>query len=80
MDSSTKSPAERLVAHSFRLDELRVLFENVKFRALVSEMKSIEDAAKVVEFGAKCLEEQKARMKREGINAPNSKLQIPGQD
>jgi hypothetical protein len=49
------SPTERLVGSSFSVSELRYLFGCEEFRAAVDEMKTVEEAEKVIELGAKLL-------------------------
>jgi hypothetical protein len=50
-----KTPAERLVAHAFKADELRLLFEHEQFRALIAKMESIDEAERVVQAGGKII-------------------------
>jgi hypothetical protein len=50
-----KTPAERLVAHAFKPDELRLLFDHKEFRALMAKMESIDEAERVVQAGGKII-------------------------
>jgi hypothetical protein len=44
--------ADKLLAHSFNIQELRVLFEYEEFRSLVSKMRSFEDAEGIILEGS----------------------------
>jgi|SRR3954468_12931076 hypothetical protein len=56
-DADEKSRAEKLVARSFKLEELRALFEQEQFRTVIAKMATTADAQEVVEAGRKLLSE-----------------------
>jgi hypothetical protein len=54
-DEPRSSEPERLIASSFKPDELRILFDNTHFQEAVTAMRTVEDAKKVIQNGARIL-------------------------